>query len=69
MKNLNKKIDEISNQTKLELDHENSKQIEGEFLKPKVEQVLMDIDSDKIKLTSYSSAEEYLKHVKEVLEK
>jgi len=36
-------------------------------LNPKVEKILEDIDSGKVKTTRYKSAEEYLKHVDKVL--
>ena len=36
-------------------------------LNPKVEKILEDIDSGKIKMIRYKSADEYLKHVDEVL--
>jgi hypothetical protein len=36
-------------------------------LNPKIEKILEDIDSGKIKTTRYKSADEYLKHVDKVL--
>jgi hypothetical protein len=38
-------------------------------LNPKVEKILEDIDSGKIKTTRYKNADEYLKHVDDVLSK
>ncbi|MGQ0376199.1 MAG: hypothetical protein ACT4OW_01680 [Nitrososphaerota archaeon] len=36
-------------------------------ISPKVEKILEDIDSGKVKMTRYKNADEYLKHVDEVL--
>lgn len=36
-------------------------------ISPKVEKILEDIDSGKVKMTRYKNSDEYLKHVDEVL--
>jgi hypothetical protein len=38
-----------------------------EELSPKVEKILEDIDTGKVKMTRYKNVNEYLKHVDEVL--